>query len=50
MLGHLLQKVLSSWPLHDIDVGDAALDIYWNCVVGVPNWVKLTVYQSFIQI
>ena len=50
MLRHLLQKVLCTWPLHYINVGDTALNVDWNCVVLVPDLIELTVNESFIQI
>ena len=50
VLGHLLEEVFGAGAFHDIDVGDAALDIHRNRVVRAAHLVELTVNQRLIQI
>ena len=50
VLGHLLQEVLGSRPLHDIDVGNVAFDVDGDRVVRVPHLVELTVHECLVQV
>ena len=49
-LSHLLKKVLSPGSFLDIDVTDATLDIDGHSVIGVSDWIELTVHECLIQV
>ena len=49
-LGHLLQKVLRSGPLHDENVRNTAFDIYRDGVVWIAHQIKLTVNKRLIEV
>ena len=49
-LSHLLKKVLSPRSFLDVDVTDATLDIDGHSVIGVSDWIELTVHECLIQV
>jgi hypothetical protein len=42
--------VFSSRPLRNVNVADSILDINWNNIVLVFNWIELTVHERLIQV
>ena len=49
-LSHLLKKVLSTGSFLDVNVADATLNIDSHSVIGVSDWIELTVHECLIKV
>lgn len=47
-LGHLLEEMLGTRSLLNIDITDATIDIDSDCVISVTDRVELAVYECLI--